>query len=159
MPADGIGALRFLVGRWRGTGTLRGRPVTSVSECHVSPSAPDALTLRITTLRDGTPIHEEDIHWMTASGAVGAGGASGVAVRCVTRPRSDEEQIWRMRRPGAAPRWELTRPGYLWTIERTADGYREVFETVAADGARTTVVQLTHVREDGARAGAQAGDA
>ena len=154
MPADGIGAFRFLVGRWRGTGTLRGRPVTSVSECRVSANAPDALTLRVTTLRDGTPIHEEDIHWMTASGA---------AVRCVTRPRSDEEQIWRVRRPGAAPLWELTRPGFVWTIERTADGYREVFAKVAGTvehgGVPAVVVELTHVPDEGVRDDTEAGDA
>jgi hypothetical protein len=144
--SPGIADLRFLVGRWRGEGTLRGKPVTSRSECRVSPNAPDALTLRVQTLRGGAVIHEEDVHWMTDSSLL---------VRCVTRPRSDEEQVWRVRALEGGRAWELTRPGHHWTVRRTGDdAWEETFATVAADGAVVPVVVLSHVRDAGDAAGA-----
>lgn len=132
------GGLRFLEGRWRGEGTLRGRPVTSVSECRPSAQGGGALSMRVATFRDGTVIHEEDILWMFDSGR---------AVRCVTRPQADAEQVWRIREsePGA---WELTHPAHRWTIRRAPDGhaYDETFDTAGPDGAMRPGVVLHHVR-------------
>jgi hypothetical protein len=138
---SGIEDLRFLVGSWRGEGTLRGKPVTSRSVCRISPNAKDALTLRVETLRDGAVIHEEDVHWMADSA---------VLVRCVTRPRSDEEQVWRVRQSADGRSWELTYPGHAWSIRRTdEDAWEETFSTVGADGAAKPVVVLRHVRASG----------
>lgn len=132
---DGLLGLGFLVGRWRGEGTLRGKPVTSRTECHVAAQG-GSLSMRTETLRGGAVLHQEDLLWMPATGAL---------VRCVVRPRSDEEQVWRVRAAGDGV-WELSYPGHAWTIRRTADGYEESYGTVGAGGTVTPVVLLRHRR-------------
>ena len=131
--------LRFLEGRWSGEGTLRGRPVTSRSECRPSAQGDGALSMRVETLRDGAVVHEEDVLWSFDTARV---------VRCVTRPRADAEQVWRVREtePGA---WELTHPSHRWTIRRApgADAYDETFESAGPDGALRPVVVMHHVRD------------
>lgn len=139
---DGLCGLGFLAGRWRGEGTVRGRPATSRGVCRPSASSPDALSMQVATSRDGRVIHEEDILWMPATGR---------AVRCVTRPATGDEQVWRVTRLGADA-WELARPGFVWTIRRTESGYEETFDAGGADGNMVRVVALRHVRDEEAGA-------
>jgi hypothetical protein len=98
--------------------------------------------MRVETLRDGAVVHEEDLTWMFEPDAL---------VRCVTRPRSDAEQVWRVRELPGGDAWELTHPGHVWTIRRTPGGYEESFDTLGPDGARRAVVVMRHVRDEEVR--------
>lgn len=130
----GIEALRFLVGRWRGEGTLRGRAVTSHSEC--VRSGDGSLRLDVETRRDGEVVHRESVAFRaTAEGGVAA----------TTSPRPGTAQAWEVEERGA--RLVLRHPGFRWEVAPDGErAYDETFDAVAPDGRATRIVALRHTR-------------
>ena len=132
MRLDG---LRFLVGRWRGEGTLRGEAVTTRSR----PALAADGSLRLEVLaRQGEVVRRERVTFREDD--------SGVVVS-TTEPR-----------PGVTQRWSvedvdgvivLRSPGFVWHVLPGDRDYEEMFDAVAPDGRTTRIVALRHVRREG----------
>jgi hypothetical protein len=136
MNADStLAGLRFLAGRWRGEGTLRGVRITSFNVWR--DDADGSLRLSSDTLRDGQVVHREC--------AVLREAAPG---RIAATSSSDRvpAQSWDVAAVEAG-RWTLTHPGFAWEIRRESDDvYAETFDEVRSLGSAERVVELRHVR-------------
>ena len=128
--------LAFLVGRWRGEGTLRGEAVTTRSEC--AAAADGSLRLDVETRRGGDVVHRESVEFRS--------GADGRVV-VTTSPRSGTVQTWDV--SGDAARLVLRHPGFVWEIRPGRDAWDETFDAVARDGLTSRIVSLRHVRLEG----------
>lgn len=117
-----VADLVFLVGAWRGEGTLRDAAVTCRSTG--APFGDGMLTLDHVTSRGGAVVHKERILFRDEAD----GG-----VLATTSPWRGEAQVWRVAAAEPGRVWTLTHPGFLWTIRRDdADHWSETFDRVPA---------------------------
>lgn len=132
-----IDDLRFLVGAWRGEGSVRGRPAESRAEC--APFAGDLLRMDVETRSGGAVVHRERIVFR-------GDDAAGGAVTASTSPWRGAAQVWRVTRRADGV-FRLEHPGFSWEIAPDGpDAYEERFDAVGASG-REPVVALRHRRE------------
>jgi hypothetical protein len=133
----GVDALRFLVGRWRGEGTVRADGVTADVTASLEPDG--SISIVHVTHREGAQDHRETIalrdHRGRTSAFIRSGSGPEQRFQLVPSPAG-----WRFTRadPKAGPMaWEIERDG--------ADALRERF-SLGEGAARETVVSLRHVR-------------
>ena len=137
MTNDPLSPLRFLVGRWRGAGTVSGDPVTA--EIEGASGEDDCIVLVHTTHREGAADHGERIVIRVHRGRTSAFIRSG----------SGPEQ--RFQSVPALVGWRFTRADprlgfFAWEIEPDGpDAFRERF-ILGEDAAAETVVALRHTR-------------
>lgn len=144
-----MAAWHFLVGDWRGSGRLRGVPLTShtwVRELHGG-----ALESEIRCSSGGREVHRERVLWFE-HGALGPGALS--------VDHAGRATHWCVRQGGAA-RLILTPADYeaplgrsrSWTLELRADGVLvETYRDSDGDGDEEPLVMLEHVRAIGGTA-------
>ncbi len=81
-PLEDLGALKFLVGRWRGSGLFRGQPVVLESVVRVADGG--QLQMAVTTRRGEQTIYREEVEFFTP----------GEHVKAITRRGEGQEQVW-----------------------------------------------------------------
>lgn len=139
-----VADLAFLVGAWRGEGTLRDAAVTCRSVGAAFGGGDGMLTLDHVTSQGGAVVHKERILFRDEAD----GG-----VLCTTSPWRGEAQTWRVEAVEPGRVWTLTHPGFLWTIRRDdADRWSETFDRTPAGAARgelgaERIVSLRHARD------------
>ena len=132
----GVDALRFLVGRWRGEGTVREDRVTADVTATAEPDG--SIAIVHLTHRPGAEDHRETIALRDHRGRTSA------FIRSGTGP---EQRFQLVPSPSG---WRFTRSdpraGFMaWEVERDGDAIRERFVLGQGDAAET-VVSLRHVR-------------
>ena len=133
----GVTSLRFLVGRWRGEGTVRTDRVTADVAASLEPDG--SIAIVHVTHRPGAEDHRETIALRDHRGRTSAFIRSG----------SGPEQRFQL--VPSASGWRFTRSdpraGFMaWEIERDGeDALRERF-SLGEGAAAETVVSLRHVR-------------
>lgn len=134
MPVSDV---RFLLGAWRGEGTVREDAVTTDVTC--SEDTDGSIVVVHTTHREGAQDHREKIVVREHRGRTSAFIRSG----------SGPEQRFQLASAGAAFRFTRADPklGFLaWEIApEGADGFAETF-VIGEGAAAETVVRLRHVR-------------
>jgi hypothetical protein len=132
----GVEALRFLVGRWRGEGTVREDRVTA--DVAVTEEPDGSIAIVHLTHRAGAADHREKIVLRDHRGRTSAFIRSG----------SGPEQRFQL--VPSKSGWRFTRAdpraGFMaWEIERDGDALRERF-SMGEGAAAETLVALRHVR-------------
>jgi hypothetical protein len=133
----GVAALRFLVGRWRGEGTVRTDRVTADV---VGTAEPDgSIAIVHVTHREGAADHRESIvlrdHRGRTSAFIRAGSGPEQRFQLVPSPSG-----WRFTRSDP-------RAGFMaWEIERQGDDALAERFSLGEGAAAETVVSLRHVR-------------
>jgi hypothetical protein len=133
----GVEALRFLVGRWRGEGTVRADRVTADVAASAEPDG--SIAIDHVTHRPGAEDHRERIvlrdHRGRTSAFIRSGSGPEQRFQLVPSPAG-----WRFTR--ADPR-----AGFMtWEIERQGDGAIAERFSLGEGAAAETVVSLRHVR-------------
>lgn len=142
-PAMRVADLAFLVGAWRGEGTLRDAAVTCRSVGAPFGGGDGMLTLDHVTSQGGAIVHKERILFRDDPD----GGVS-----CTTSPWRGAAQVWRVETTEPGRVWTLTHEGFLWTIRRDGtDAWSETFDRVLSPdrmelGAER-IVSLRHARD------------
>lgn len=136
-----VADLAFLVGAWRGEGTLRDAAVTCRSRA--APFGDGMLTLDHVTSQGGAVVHKERILFRDEADG---------SVLCTTSPWRGEAQVWRVAATEPGRAWTLTHPGFLWTIRRDDDDrWSETFDRLRGDAhgelAPERIVSLRHARD------------
>jgi hypothetical protein len=132
----GVEALRFLVGRWRGEGTVRTDRVTADVTASAEPDG--SIAIVHVTHSPGAEDHRERIvlrdHRGRTSAFIRAGSGPEQRFQLVPSPAG-----WRFTRSDR-------KAGFMaWEIERDGDALAERF-TLGEGAAAETVVSLRHVR-------------